>query len=238
MEIVKTNDGVKPVVLFGSLSLSPDISIDYLSSMLATQTECLKHGIPWGHRIRHGLQFVDLARNELADYFLKSPEYTHLFFIDADQGWDPKAIIRMIYSGKDVVAALPPKKCDPPTFHDNAIVGHEGHLFKAIEAGTGCMCIKREVFERMDAHFPDLAIDHLGKPVGDPFSWPTTPYFQSGMGKYGWTGEDMFFCRQLVAMGEFIWIDSDVNFSHRGSKAWKGNFYEHLVNKGLLLKSA
>jgi hypothetical protein len=58
------------------------------------------------------------------------------------------------------------------------------------------------------------------------------------MGKYGWSGEDMFFCRQLVAMGEYAWIDSDVTFTHRGSKAWKGNFYEHCVSTGLLKKGA
>ena len=233
MELVAKQDG--PVVLFATLSLSPEISVDYLNSMLATQTECVKHRIPWGHRIRIGLQFADLARNELTDHFLKSPEgFTHLFFIDADQGWDHKAIIRMIYSGKDVVAALPAKKCDPPTYHDNALTGKtDGHLFEAKEAGTGCMCIARSVFERMDKAFPELS-----ERVGGPFDWPYTPYFQTGMGKYGWNGEDMFFCHQLSAMGESVWIDSDVSFTHRGTKAWKGNFYEHLIDKGLLLKSA
>ena len=95
------------------------------------------------------------------------------------------------------------------------------------------MCIARSVFERMDKAFPELS-----ERVGGPFDWPYTPYFQTGMGKYGWNGEDMFFCHQLSAMGESVWIDSDVSFTHRGTKAWKGNFYEHLIDKGLLLKSA
>jgi hypothetical protein len=234
MKLVAHNDSL-PVVLFATCSLSPEVSVDYLNSMLSTQTECTKAGIPWGHRIRVGLQFTDLARNELVDYFLKSPEgFTQLFFIDADQGWDPQAILRMVMAGKDVVSALPPKKCDPPTFHDNAITGKiEDGLFEALEAGTGCMRIKRTVFSRMDSAFPELA-----QGIGTPFGWPHTPYFQTGMGKYGWNGEDMFFCHQLTSMGEHVWIDSDVTFTHRGSKAWKGNFYDHCVAKGLLKRSA
>lgn len=238
MEIVpKTTDS--HVVLFACPTFEKQVSVDYHTSMQSTQAEMFKARIPCGERILTGKQFIDLARNELVDYFLKSPDgFTDLIFIDSDQGWDAKVITRVLSYKQGVVAALPPKKCDPPTFHSNAITGViEDGLFQSLEAGTGFMRIKREVFERMDAFFPDLKIDPLGQPIGDPFSWPHTPYFQTGMGKYGWCGEDMFFCRQLVAMGEFIWIDSDVTFTHRGSKAWKGNFYEHCVNTGLL-KSA
>jgi hypothetical protein len=203
--------------------------------MLETQAECVRHRIAYAHRVRVGMQFIDLARNELADYFLKSPAlFTDLFFIDADQGWDAKAIVRMLSYPQGVVAALPPKKCDPPTFHSNALTGViDDGLFQALEAGTGCMRIKRSIFERMDKAFPELQ-----EKVGGPFDWPHTPYFQTGMGTYGWCGEDMFFCRQLVAMGEHLWIDSDVTFTHRGSKAWKGNFYEHALSTGLLKKGA
>ena len=104
---------------------------------------------------------------------------------------------------------------------------------EALEAGTGFMRIKREVFERMDAAFPELMELHQAE-----FGWPEIPYFQAGNTKYGRLGEDIFFCRQWVAMGEKLWIDADVTFTHRGSKAWKGNFYEHAIATGLLKKAA
>jgi hypothetical protein len=234
MEIVPKIDGASPVVLFACPTFEKAVSVDYHTSMQSTWAELFKHRIACGERIITGKQFIDLARNELVDYFLKSPEgFTDLIFIDSDQGWDPTVITRILSYRQGVVAALPPKKCDPPTFHSNAITGHiEDGLFQALEAGTGFMRIKREVFERMDKAFPELQ-----QGVGTPFGWPHTPYFQTGMGKYGWNGEDMFFCHQLTAMGEYVWIDSDVTFTHRGSKAWKGNFYEHCVTTGLL-KSA
>jgi len=229
---------MKQVVLFATPTFEKAVSVDYHESMLQTQIECMKHRIPWGNRLIAGNQFIDIARNSLVDYFLTSEEgFTDLVFIDADQGWDAKAIPRILSYKQGVVAALPPKKCEEPSFHSNAITGRmdrETGLFQAEEAGTGFMRIKREVFERMDSAFPEL---HAM--VEPQLGWPVTPYFQRGNTKYGgWLGEDIFFCRQLRAMGEYIWIDSDMTFTHRGSKVWKGNFYEHCVATGLLKKSA
>ena len=225
----------KPVVLFATPSFEKSVSVDFHTSMISTMTECYKRGIPCESRILAGNQFVALARNELVEYFLKSPlAFTDLIFIDADQGWDAKALMRLLTYPQGVVAALPPKKCDPPTFHSGAMTGKiEDTLFQALEAGTGCMRIKRQVFEKMDAHYPELKAM-----TTQEFPWPHTPYFQNGQTPYGFVGEDIFFCRQWVAMGEYIWIDSDVDFTHRGSRSWKGNLYDHLVETGLLLKSA
>lgn len=218
-------------VLFATPVFDKAVSLDFHTSMLDTCTECVRHRIAFGHRLIGGSHWTDIGRNQLVDYFLTSEErFTDLVFIDADQGWDAKAVPRILAHTQDVVAALPPKKEDPPAFHANALTGRiENGLFQALEAGTGFMRIKREVFERMDAAFPELKDLCEG-----PFPWPHTPYFQAGNTKYGRIGEDIFFCRQLIAMGEYVWIDSDVTFTHRGSKAWKGNFYEHAVATGLL----
>jgi hypothetical protein len=228
---------MRQIVLFATPTFEKAVSVDYHESMLNTVTELYRHQIPCGHRLIAGNQFIDVARNDLVHYFLTADEgFTDLVWIDADQGWDAKAIPRILSYDRDVVAALPPKKCDEPSFHDNAITGRmcaQYGLFQSEEVGTGFMRIRRSVFERMDKAFPELAT------MVDPgMGWPTTPYFQRGNTKYGgWLGEDIFFCRQLRAMGEYAWIDSDVTFTHRGSKAWKGNFYDHCIATGKLLKS-
>lgn len=224
------------VVLFATPTFEKAVSVDFHTSMLDTVSVCIKHRIPFGCRLIAGNQFIDVARNKLVKYFLESEEgFTDLIFIDADQGWDANVIPRILKYSQGVVAALPPKKEEKPTFHSNALTGViQNGLFQALEAGTGFMRIKREVFESMDKEFPDLA-QMIDKDNG----WPDTPYFQRGNTKYGgWLGEDIFFCRQLVSMGEYVWIDSDVTFTHRGSKVWKGNFYDHAVETGLLRKTA
>jgi hypothetical protein len=221
----------KTRVLFATPVFDSAVSLDFHTSMLETCAECLRHGIPTGHRLLGGNHWTDVGRNQLVNYFLKSEEnFTDLVFIDADQGWDAKTVPRILSYPQGVVAALPPRKSDPPQFHSNALTGRiENGLFQSYEAGTGFMRIKREIFAQMDAAFPEFKSLTEGE-----YPWPHTPYFQSGNTKYGRLGEDIFFCRQLVAMGEFVWIDSDVTFTHRGSKAWKGNFYEHAVASGML----
>jgi hypothetical protein len=224
-------------VLFATPTFDKSVSVDFHESMLGTQIECFKHKIPFAHRLIAGNQFIDVARNSLVDYFLTSPEkFTDLVFIDADQGWDPSVISRILNYKEGVVAALPPKKTDDETYHNNAITGKRtfSGLFEALEAGTGFMRIKREVFEAMDQAYPELkgSIDSVN-------GWPHTPYFQRGNTKYGgFLGEDIFFCRQLIAMGERVWIDLDVTFTHRGSKVWKGNLYDHYVKTGILKRTA
>jgi len=166
------------------------------------------------------------------DYFLKS-DCTDLFFIDADQGWDPAAVPRVLSYSEEIVGGLPPKKCDPPSFHSNALTGViQNGLFQSLECGTGFLRIKRSVFAKIDKAYPELKTCN---PLHSEI-----PYFQTGfrhgeiIPHKGFIGEDMFFCRLWMGMGEFVWIDSDITFTHRGSKAWKGNFFEHAKSIGLL----
>jgi hypothetical protein len=239
VELVPQDDS-RQVVLFATPTFEKSVSTEYHESMMKTQLEMIRHGIPFAQALVAGNQFIDVVRNKLVHYFLTGEGYegahfTDLILIDADQGWDEKVIPRILRYKQGVVAALPPKKADIPMYHDNAITGvMQDGLFQAKEAGTGFMRIKREVFERMDKAFPELA-----QMVEPAMGWPHTPYFQRGNTKYGgWYGEDLFFCRQLIEMGEFVWIDSDVTFTHRGSRMWKGNFYDHCVEKGYLRKEA
>ena len=85
-------------------------------------------------------------------------------------------------------------------------------LFQTLEIPTAFLRIKRSAFDKL-----------------------SKPYFKIGSNP-GDFGEDIYFCRRWVETGNYLWIDSDINFTHRGGKAWKGNFYEHCVKTGLLLK--
>ena len=222
-------------VVIATPTFDKSVSVDYVVSLIGSVAECAKHGIEVQLRIIAGNQFIDLARNACVHYFLHETKATDLLFIDADQGWDPLVIPRVLGYEQAIVGGLPPKKCDPPTFHANALTGViEDGLFESYECGTGFLRIKRSVFEKIDRAYPELkSIDPTIKEI---------PYFQTGFRNgeiipdTGFLGEDMFFCRLWMHIGGSIWIDSDITFTHRGSKAWRGNFYEHCVETGLLIK--
>src|SRR5712672_2975847 len=60
--------------------------------------------------MRDGDALITRARANLVTLFLDNPTATHLLFVDADIGFEPDQIFRMIESGADVVAGVYPIK--------------------------------------------------------------------------------------------------------------------------------
>jgi len=191
--------------------------MEYASSLLATGVHLAGAGYGCYHSVAPGNPFLDLARNQLVEEFLKS-DADDLLFIDADVGWDAKVVTRILSYDQEVVGGLVPKRDqkNDSSYHQNAITGvmsKEG-LFQSLELPTAFMRIRRCAFERLKK-----------------------PYFRIGASKEDF-GEDIYFCRRWCETGQFVWIDSDISFSHRGGRAWRGNFFEHCISSGLLKQDA
>lgn len=187
--------------------------IEYTSCLAETAVRLTQAGIGMYHAFKPGNPFLDLARNELVDKFLAS-DADDLLFIDGDVGWDPKVVTRILSYPHEIVGGLVPKRdaASDSTFHQNAITGvmsPEG-LFQSLELPTAFMRIKRSVFDKL-----------------------SKPYFKIGASAKDF-GEDIYFNRRWCELGEFCWIDSDITFTHRGGKAWKGNFFDHCIKTGAL----
>src|SRR6201997_5478419 len=60
--------------------------------------------------LRDGDALITRARANLMTSFLDDPTATHLLFIDADIGFTPDQVFRLIESGADVVAGVYPIK--------------------------------------------------------------------------------------------------------------------------------
>lgn len=218
-------------VFLATPSYSGQMCCEYQHSLVATLQELFNQNIRVRHHVKSGNPFIDRARNELVTAFLQS-EATDLLFVDDDVGWDARAVTRVISYGQEIVAGLVPKRdlTNESCFHQNALTGYmQDGLFQAVEAPTAFMRIKRSAFEVLDEAYPQYR-------TADSAS-TDIPYFQSGIYNGGFVGEDIFFCRQWCALGRHVWIDSDISFTHRGSKVWRGNFYDHAVSTGLLKKA-
>lgn len=218
-------------VLFATPTYDYQFCCDYVASMMATTIYLTQHKVEVSARYVGGMCFIDLARNDLVKFFLNETDADSLFFVDADVGWDWKVIPRILNSPKLIVGGLVPKRRDDKSmqWHDGTLTGKidEG-LLECLELPTAFMRIKREVFAMMDEAYPELkdfnTLEH-GK-----------AYFQTGWAAGGkeFTGEDIFFCRKWVALGQSLWLDPDIAFAHRGSNAWKGNYITHGVEAGKL----
>lgn len=102
-------------------------------------------------------------------------------------------------------------------------------FIKVREAPTGFMVIKRSVFERMIAAYPDLQYvpDQIGMAdkgfhyrFFDVMVDPDTRRYLS---------EDYGFCRLWEALGGEIFVDAHSNLEHEGYKTYTGNFARSLL---------
>jgi hypothetical protein len=128
-----------------------------------------------------GEALITRGRSRLAAAFLAHPEATHILFIDADIGFPPEQVFRLLEADKDVIAAVCPlKKIDwekvraaakadvadlqtvglgyvvrfLPT-PDNSVHVENGFA-KVAYGGTGFLLIKRQAMQNIcDAH-PEL----------------------------------------------------------------------------------
>ncbi len=148
---------------------------------------------------------IDHARNTIVHDFLLT-DCTHLMMVDDDIVPPVDALERLLFHDKDIVAAacplIGPNSDNELITTMNAYDLDEKQAYTIIEStglrkvdavGTGCMMIKREVFEKLRV---------------PPF---LTEYNVDGI-KY--RGEDLNFCNQAKLEGFDTYVDFSLKCKH------------------------
>lgn len=107
---------------------------------------------------------------------------------------------------------------------NNPLLQSKDGLIKLKDAGTGFMLIKREVFERMIEHYPELYFQNDLNLDKEHAKW--TYLFFDVMHEQEtkrYLSEDYAFCRRWQAMGGEVWLDPLVSLDHVGHFTFKGN---------------
>ncbi|MGY3588268.1 hypothetical protein ACVIGB_002772 [Bradyrhizobium sp. USDA 4341] len=155
-----------------------DLKMAYVLSALKLQAAATARGIDIQFHLIGNESLIVRARNELAHQFLLSGA-SHLLFIDADIGFEPEAVFRLLDCGTDVAAAAYPlkhidwakvqraaeaKRKNLASSSLDYVVTWEGDQLtargdgfaKVRYAGTGFLMMKRSALVRLcDAH-PEL----------------------------------------------------------------------------------
>ena len=189
-------------------------------SYIKWSNTCRQIGIDWTMETMTNESLISRARNTLTAKFLYNKESTHLMFIDADIGWEPWHLLVMLNAQKDVIGGLYPMKSLPVKWcvngFDGAEVSEDGNLQEVSKTGTGFMLIKRDVFEKLNAHPATKPfMNDIGLPTElNPFM---KTYFDTAVRENRYYSEDWTFCENWRDLGGKVWVDKRVLLKHTGT---------------------
>jgi hypothetical protein len=188
-------------------------------------------GIDWTLETMVNESLISRARNTLTAKFLDMPDATHLFFVDADIGWEPWHLLVLLNRDVDVIGGLYPMKTMPIKWVVNGFEGAEegpDGLQEVSKAGTGFLLMKKHVFEKLKSH---PAVKQYKNDIGlDPkFDQHLKTYFDTAVRQNRYYSEDWTFCENWRDMGGKIWMDKRVLLRHSGSYVFCQENQEHLM---------
>jgi len=191
-------------------------------------------GIDWTVETMTNESLISRARNTLTAKYLHTKESTHLMFIDADIGWEPWHLLVMLDAQKDVIGGLYPMKSLPVKWCVNGIPGkaedpNSNHV-EVTKTGTGFLLIKRDVFEKLNAH---PAVKPFTNDIGlDPvLNQYMKTYFDTAVRENRYYSEDWTFCENWRDIGGQVWVDKRVLLRHTGTYVFDHNSQEPLFKE-------
>ncbi|WJR76235.1 hypothetical protein [Bradyrhizobium sp. NP1] len=200
--------------------------------------------------LRDGDALITRARANLVTLFLDDPAATHLLFVDADIGFAPEQVFRLIESGADVVAgAYPIKRVNwdkarramqagrpnvPAASLDYVLeIENPDHVMvvrgftRVRYAGTGFLMIRRHVLERMCAHPGYAPLQFFREHSHDALAGSPNRFalfecmIDPSSGTY--LSEDFAFCKRWTDIGGEIWADLESRLDHVGPSVFHGD---------------
>jgi len=233
------------------------VSAHYAASLVKLQKHVRGYsGVSLKVLFKDGDALITRARASLVSQFLDDPAATHLLFIDADIGFEPQQVIRLIECGAELCAAIYPiKRFDwdrvrtaletgrpnPAAaalkyvfeVEDPNTVIERGGFVKVRYAGTGFLMIRRQALERMCAHYPQLKFRRDHSLDAATQSDNRFALFECMIAEDGtYLSEDFAFCKRWTDMGGEIWADLDSRLSHVGPTVYLGDLSSQFVGAG------
>ena len=241
----------KPHIFLGIPCYACMMCHSFAASLISLQALCAQRGIQIYMDFVGNESLIERARNILVKRFLSNPSFTHMMFIDADIGFNPTSVIRLLEFDKDVTSAVYPKKSinwelvknkvaqgSPEDirqmgldFNINILTNDPpvNGFVKVLDVATGFLMMKREMLEKMYEHYKEelFAVNDIqGQNVDNYIA-----IFACSIDKTTkrFLSEDYAFCRRYQEMGGEVWADISTPLSHTGTHVYSGNILERIT---------
>jgi hypothetical protein len=246
--------------IFVATPVHSECSIHYTQALLKFQKQCMMNNIMVSFALLKS-SLVTQGRNLCVANFLKDPANpTHLLFIDSDIDFTFNVIMKMLKFDREVIATPYPMKHihwdqiwnkiqngNIKNIEELKRAGHtypiklDNHTGKNIpvvdgvmevsHAPTGCMLIKRQVFDKMIKAYPNDKIEQAtvinGMAVINEYNYNFFDTIHDPETKK-YYGEDFGFCKKWTAIGGkcYCYINEDI--THVGEYAYNGKLMDNL----------
>lgn len=254
----KATDGqakAAPSIFLATPAYGGLVYIHYVQSLLALTSACVSRGVRLRSEMMGGEALIQRGRARLLSRFLNETDASHILFCDADIGFAPDNLWRLLKSGHDVVAGVAPAKTlnwekarqailagakDLQTAAqqyvvrflptpDNSVQVEDGFA-RVAYCGTGFMLISRKAARTVVEAHPELTarMGDMAEGGGDAVMVFDT-MIEPGTGQY--LSEDYAFCRRWRDLGGEIWVDLESSLTHVGTGTFSGAAI-HALRKG------
>ena len=226
---------------------------ELMDSIIGLYLLCKEKKIPLIHTATAGCSLISKGRTDMSNLFYYETGFSHFLFIDSDLQFDPKDIIEMYESKKDIIAGTYVKKSlnwkkiqsdiiksDINTNDsDNLLInsgdyclvnltGKKGDkIMKADYAATGMLMINRKVFTALQRYM-DEEYFMVGK--NKYYNYFETMLYPLQVKRNFYLSEDYASCQRARFAGFDINILMDCNTTHYGRFGFKGNLKKYIEN--------
>lgn len=202
-----------------------NLCAEYVGSLLGSVAALVQNNIAFTHSLCTGNALIHDARNRMVSWFLDQKDATDLVFIDADIGWEPQDLVRLVKSPHDVIGgAYPQKREDIERYNVAGLKPTGTGLIEVDYLGTGFLKISRRAIVK-------LYEVHADKKYGSPEGVECRGLFEAPIEDGKITGEDAMFCRRWRNTGGKVFMFPDMTLRHVGRKVWAGNFAEMVARE-------
>ena len=247
----------KPYSIFVGTPCHSEVSLHYVQALLKFSQMCYAKKIHFEVQIMKS-SLVTQGRNLCVSGFLQS-KCSHLLFIDSDIHFNASTILKMINANKDVISVPYPLKIFmwekafddikngkikspeqlsqsmnsyPMKVFDDKDIKLNNGVIEVTHSPTGCMLIKREVFERMIKAYPNREISQHtiinGKLVPKKHMWNFFDTLHDPVDKT-YLGEDFAFCKLWKDIGGLCHAYVLDEITHVGEHTYSGKFVDELI---------
>lgn len=242
-----------PFLMIATPCYGGQVTVKYLTSVLALQRAAIQRGVTLEFVHLSNASLITHARNRLVSRFLDEPLATHLLFVDADQGFEPDQVFRLLDFGAEVSAAVSPRKAlnwekieravrdgrPASTAGLDYVVNFKANpnlivkkgFAQVTVVGTGFMLIARSALLKLRDKHPELRcwVEPADRKSGSFYGFfdcMIDP--ESGAS----LSEDLAFCKRWADAGGEIWVDIQSKLTHTGPTTYYGDLSTQFRNTG------